>query len=196
MNTLNTVCVYCGSSLGGKHSYTTAAKNLAQSLYQQDIGIVYGGASIGIMGVVADEMLKLGGKVIGVIPESLAKKELTHQNLTDLHVTDSMHERKMKMAELADGFIALPGGIGTMEELFEIWTWAQLGFHHKPCGLLNIEGYYDGLIQFLNHMRAEKFVIEQHRDLLIVEDNSEQIIEKFFSYQSPITRRWVDENEI
>jgi uncharacterized protein (TIGR00730 family) len=121
------------------------------------------------MGMVADEVLKLGGQVVGVIPKALAHKEIAHQHLTELHITQSMHERKMRMAELSDGFIALPGGIGTLEELFEIWTWAQLGFHQQPCGLLNVEGYYDSLIQFLDHVLAEQFVKQQHHALLIVE---------------------------
>jgi len=148
MNVINSLCVYCGSSSGKLNEYATAANALAAALVSLNIRLVYGGASIGIMGALADSVLALGGQVVGVIPKALAHKEVEHPNLTELHVTHSMHERKMRMAELSDGFIALPGGIGTLEELFEIWTWAQLGFHHKPCGLLNVAGYYDALIAF------------------------------------------------
>ncbi|MEY3191384.1 MAG: hypothetical protein RIS10_1501, partial [Pseudomonadota bacterium] len=142
MTTINTICIYCGSSSGRLKTYDSAANALAEALVSRNIKLVYGGADIGLMGVVANQVLKLGGEVIGVIPKALALKEVAHKHLTQLHITESMHERKMMMAELADGFIALPGGIGTLEELFEIWTWAQLGFHNKPCGLLNINGYY------------------------------------------------------
>ncbi|MDD1633959.1 MAG: TIGR00730 family Rossman fold protein, partial [Methylococcaceae bacterium] len=152
MTSINSICIYCGSSPGRLDAYASAAFSLAESLVSRNIRLVYGGASIGIMGMVADQVLKLGGQVIGVIPKALAHKEVAHHHLTELHVTQSMHERKMLMAELSDGFIALPGGIGTLEELFEIWTWAQLGFHNKPCGLLNVEGYYDSLIGFLDHV--------------------------------------------
>jgi hypothetical protein len=137
MNELKSICVYCGSSPGRLKAYSTAARALAASLVEQNIRLVYGGANVGIMGLLADAVLQLGGEVIGVIPEALVQKEVAHTGLTELHVTQSMHERKTLMAELSDGFVALPGGIGTLEELFEVWTWAQLGFHDKPCGLLN-----------------------------------------------------------
>ncbi len=195
MNQLKTICVYCGSSLGKKDAYATAAKSLAESLVARNITLVYGAASIGIMGTVADQMLKLGGQVIGVIPKALAHKEITHSNLTELYVTQSMHERKMKMAELSDGFIALPGGIGTMEELFEIWTWAQLGFHKNPCGLLNIDGYYNALIQFVDHMQQEQFVKSKHHDLLMIADDPEKLLEKFISYTPPEITQWVEKDE-
>ncbi|MFZ2169794.1 MAG: TIGR00730 family Rossman fold protein [Methylococcaceae bacterium] len=151
MTSINSICFYCGSSPGRLGAYTSAAFSLAESLVSRNIRLVYGGASIGIMGMVAVQVLKLDGQAIGVIPKALAHKEVAHKNLTELHVTQSMHERKLLMAELANGFIALPGGIGALEELFEIWTWAQLGFHSKPCGLLNNEGCYDALINFLDH---------------------------------------------
>lgn len=195
MNQLKTICVYCGSSQGKKETYATAAKSLAESLVARNITLVYGAASIGIMGTVADHVLKLGGQVIGVIPKALAHKEITHSNLTELYVTQSMHERKMKMAELSDGFIALPGGIGTMEELFEIWTWAQLGFHKNPCGLLNIDGYYDALIQFVDHMQQEQFVKPKHHDLLMIADDPEKLLEKFISYTPPEITQWVEKDE-
>jgi uncharacterized protein (TIGR00730 family) len=156
--TIHSLCIYCGSNPGRLEAYASAAVSLAEALVSRNITLVYGGAGIGIMGKLADSVLKLGGQAIGVIPKALAHKEVAHQNLTELHITQSMHERKMLMAELADGFIALPGGIGTLEELFEIWTWAQLGFHKKPCGLLNIDGYYDLLIGFLDYALAEQFV--------------------------------------
>lgn len=196
MRELNSLCVYCGSSPGRLEAYANAAEELAEAMVSRGIGLVYGGASIGIMGRVADHMLKLGGQVTGVIPEALGSKEITHQNLTELHVTKSMHQRKMMMAELADGFIALPGGIGTLEELFEIWTWAQLGFHDKPCGLLNVEGYYDSLIGFLDHVHDEQFVKAHHRGMLIVEESAEALLERYRNYQAPVVRHWVDKDEI
>jgi uncharacterized protein (TIGR00730 family) len=187
--------VYCGSSPGRLPVYTQAAHQLAASLVSRNIRLVYGGASIGLMGSVADEVLRLGGEVVGIIPKALAHKEVMHANLAELHITQSMHERKLKMAELADGFIALPGGIGTLEELFEIWTWAQLGMHSKPCGLLNVAGYYDALTGFLDHVLAEQFVKAQHHALLLVEEQAELLLERFVHYQPPAVRRWVDEDE-
>ena len=195
MTSINSICIYCGSSPGKRKTYASAAIALAQALVKHNIRLVYGGASVGIMGIVADEVLRLGGKVIGVIPKALAHKEIAHDKLTELHVTQSMHQRKMKMAELADGFIALPGGIGTLEELFEIWTWAQLGFHDKPCGLLNVEGYYDALIQFLDHCAAEQFVKPHHRDILIVEQDPDALLDRYFAYQAPAVKHWLDKNE-
>jgi uncharacterized protein (TIGR00730 family) len=168
---------------------------MAEALVCRNIRLVYGGASIGIMGTVADQVLKLGGQAIGVIPKALAHKEVAHKNLTELYVTQSMHERKMLMAELSDGFIALPGGIGTLEELFEIWTWAQLGFHKKPCGLLNVEGYYDSLINFLDHVLAEQFVNKHHHAMLIIETNPDELLDRFANYRPPAVRHWVGEKE-
>ncbi|WP_347989850.1 TIGR00730 family Rossman fold protein [Methylomonas sp. AM2-LC] len=196
MSAITSLCVYCGSSSGRLPVYTEAALQLAASLVSRNIRLVYGGASIGLMGSVADEVLRLGGTVVGVIPKALAHKEVIHANLTELHITQSMHERKLKMAQLADAFIALPGGIGTLEELFEIWTWAQLGMHSKPCGLLNVAGYYDGLNTFLEHVMAEQFVKAQHHALLMVEEHADVLLERFMRYQPPAVRRWVDEAEI
>lgn len=192
---INSICIYCGSSSGRLEAYGSAACALAEALVSRNIGLVYGGAGIGIMGMVANQVLKLGGQAIGVIPKALAHKEVAHKNLTELHVTQSMHERKMLMAELADGFIALPGGIGTLEELFEIWTWAQLGFHNKPCGLLNVEGYYDSLIGFLDHVLAEQFVKKEHHALLLVETNPHTLLDRFINYQPPAVRHWVGKDE-
>lgn len=195
MTQLKSICVYCGSNTGQLEAYASSAKVLAESLVNRNIQLVYGGASIGIMGIVANHVLMLGGQAIGVIPKALAHKEVIHKNLTELHITQSMHERKMLMAELSDGFIALPGGIGTLEELFEIWTWAQLGFHQKPCGLLNVEGYYNSLIQFLDHMLAEQFVKEHHRRMLIVEAQPEKLLDQYINYQPTTVTHWVGKDE-
>ena len=187
--------MYCGSSSGRLESYTLAARALALSLVNRNLTLVYGGASIGIMGTVADYVLELGGQVVGVIPKALAHKEVAHDNLTELHVTQSMHERKMLMAELADGFVALPGGIGTLEELFEIWTWAQLGFHNKPCGVLNVAGYYDALVQFMEHVLAEQFVKPHHHAMLIVESEPDKLLDRYVAYQPPLVKHWVNKDE-
>jgi len=196
MKPLKNICVYCGSSPGRLKAYADAARALAEALVSRNIGLVYGGASIGIMGAVADHVLQLGGKAVGVIPEALMRKEVAHYRLSELYVTQSMHERKMRMAELSDGFIALPGGLGTLEELFEIWTWAQLGFHDKPCGLLNVEGYYDPLIEFLDHAVTEQFVHPSHRAILIVESDPEKLLDRFANYQPPIVKTWVEKDQI
>jgi len=169
---------------------------MAEALVNRNIRLIYGGAAIGIMGKMAGRVLELGGEVIGVIPEALAHKEVAHQNLTKLHVTQSMHERKLLMADLSDGFIALPGGIGTLEELFEIWTWAQLGLHSKPCGLLNVAGYFDALIQFLDHVLAEQFVQKHHRAILNVETDPERLLGLLTHYQPPITTHWVGKADL
>ena len=195
MTSINTLCIYCGSSPGRLEVYGSAACALAEALVSRNIRLVYGGASIGLMGMVADQVLKLGGQAIGVIPKALAHKEVAHKNLTQLHITESMHERKMLMAELSDGFIALPGGIGTLEELFEIWTWAQLGFHNKPCGLLNVEGYYDSLIGFLDHVLAEQFVKKEQHAMLIVEANPDFLLDRYVNYQPAEVRHWVGKDE-
>ena len=192
MNELKSICVYCGSSPGRLKAYSTAARALAASLVEQNIRLVYGGANVGIMGMLADAVLQLGGEVVGVIPEALVQKEVAHTGLTELHVTQSMHERKTLMAELSDGFVALPGGIGTLEELFEVWTWAQLGFHHKPCGLLNVEGYFDSLALFLDHAVDEQFVKQPYRSLLIVERDSRKLLERFRNYVPPVIAKWLD----
>ena len=195
VNPIRSICVYCGSSPGRLPAYASAAEVLAEALVRRGIRLVYGGAGIGLMGLLADRVLALGGQAVGVIPAALAHKEVAHDKLTELHVTASMHERKMLMAELADGFIALPGGIGTLEELFEIWTWAQLGFHQKPCGLLNAAGYYDALIEFLDHITAEQFVKPQQRGLLLVETDPYKLLQRFADYQAPAIRRWVGKQQ-
>jgi uncharacterized protein (TIGR00730 family) len=176
---MRSVCVYCGSSPGRLDVYAVAARTIARALVDRDLRLVYGGASVGIMGTVADEVLRLGGQAIGVIPESLVRKEVAHGSLTELHVTQTMHERKMLMADFSDGFIALPGGIGTLEEIFEIWTWAQLGIHAKPCGLLNVAGYFDPLIAFLDRAVEEQFVKPAVRSLLLVESDPSELLDRF-----------------
>ena len=190
------ICVYCGSSPGKNPAYSQAAEKLAIALCNRNIGLVYGGAAVGVMGAIADAVLETGGKAIGVIPKSLAVKEVAHDGLNELHVVASMHERKAMMAELADGFIALPGGWGTLEEIFEMLTWAQLGFHDKPCGLLNIDGYYDGLIGFLENSFTEQFVNELYRPMLMTSDDPDSLLDQFATYRAPIVRKWMDEDEL
>jgi uncharacterized protein (TIGR00730 family) len=195
MKNLTSLCVYCGSSSGRTDAYAAASRALAQAMVERGISLVYGGASVGIMGNLADEVLRLGGKAVGVIPESLMRRELAHTALTELHVMPSMHARKTLMAELADGFVALPGGIGTFEELFEVWTWAQLGFHHKPCGLLNVAGYYDALTVFLEHAVGEQFVGQDTRDMLIVESAPAALLDHFANYKPSGMTRWLGSGE-
>ena len=193
---MRSVCVYCGSSPGRRGVYAEAARGLARELVKRDLGLVYGGASVGIMGVVADAVLDAGGRVTGVIPEALQEKELAHPGLTELHVTPSMHERKTRMAALSDGFIAMPGGVGTLEELFEIWTWGQLGWHHKPCALLNVAGYYDGLGTFLDHATEEQFLRPHHRGMLIVDAEPARLLDRMADYQPPQAKQWVKKDEL
>jgi len=173
------ICVFCGSHIGSRDAYSRGAVNLGRALAQRDLELVYGGASIGVMGVVADTVIAAGGTATGIIPQSLVDKEIAHQGLTELRVVETMHERKATMAELSDGFIALPGGIGTLEELFEILTFAQLGFHRKPCGLLNIEGYYDCLLDFLEHAVRESFVGEAQLRNLQVDAEANHLLDSF-----------------
>jgi uncharacterized protein (TIGR00730 family) len=190
------ICVYCGSSPGKDPAFAHAAVTLGQALCERNIGLVYGGAAVGIMGKVADAVLAAGGEAVGVIPEALAVKEVAHENLKELHVVTSMHERKAMMAELSDGFIALPGGWGTLEEIFEILTWAQLGFHDKPCGLLNIGGYYDHLVGFLENSFEQQFVNELYRPMLMTSDNPVSLLDQFASYKAPKVRKWMSEDEL
>ncbi len=192
---LSNICVYCGSSPGRVADYIDNAKTLAKALVNQNIGLVYGGANVGIMGALADEVLLLGGRVTGIIPEALVGKEVAHKNLTELRVTKSMHERKSIMAELSDAFVAMPGGIGTLEEIFEMWTWAQLGFHTKPCALLNINGYYDKLCDFLDHSVGEEFVKPIQRNMLIVEANPQILLERLLNYVAPVVDKWIGRKE-
>ena len=189
------LCVYCGSNPGKSAEFLEAARELARQLIQREICLVYGGASVGIMGEIADTVLAGGGEVIGVIPQALVDKEVSHTGLTELKIVTSMHERKEIMADISDGFIALPGGLGTLEEIFEVLTWAQLGFHHKPCALLNVKGYYDTLTQFLDHAVAEGFVASIHREMLLVEDDPHTLLEIMSTYSAPAVDKWIGRNE-
>ncbi len=185
------ICVYCGSNTGSNPAYVKAAILLADALFDRDIELVYGGASKGIMGIVADRVLERGGHAHGVIPQQLVDKEVAHQGLTKLHVVGSMHERKMLMAALSDGFVALPGGFGTLEEIIEIVTWGQLRFHDKPCGLLNVDGYFDALLGFLDHAEAEGFVRNANRRMLLSDSRVNGLLEQFEQYEPPTVDKWV-----
>jgi uncharacterized protein (TIGR00730 family) len=173
------VCVFTGSRRGSRPEYAEAATALGGELVGRGYGLVYGGGNVGLMTVIADTVLGLAGHVTGVIPSSLVSKEVAHRGLTELLVVQSMHERKALMAELSDGFVAMPGGIGTMEEFFEVWSWAQLGLHEKPCGLLNVSGYYDPLIEFLDRAVAADFIKPKHRALMIVEEQPGRLLDRF-----------------
>ncbi|SMD15932.1 LOG family protein [Kibdelosporangium aridum] len=173
------ICVFCGSATGTRPLYAAAAADLGKLLATRGITLVYGGASVGTMGIIADAALEAGGEVIGVIPTSMTDREIAHQGLTELHVVGSMHERKAMMAELADGFLALPGGAGTLDELFEIWTWFQIGVHSKPIGIANIDGFYDPLIQMVDHMVAEGFIRADYRDFITVDTDLEKLVSGF-----------------
>ncbi len=192
---LKQICVYCGSNGGRQPEYLEQARAFGQELVKRDIGLVYGGAAVGLMGAVADGVMQAGGRAVGIIPVSLMQKELAHRGLTELHVVQSMHERKTMMAERADGFVALPGGAGTLEEIFETWTWAQLGMHQKPCGLLNIAGYYDDLARFLDHTVAEAFMQPQHRAMLAVESDAGALLDRFAAYEPPTVSKWIAQGE-
>lgn len=170
------ITVFCGSNYGNNPAYAKAAEELAQLMVAQHIGLVYGGGNIGLMGHIADEVLRLGGEVIGVIPRKLQEREVAHSGLTELHVVETMHERKALMANLCDGFIAMPGGIGTLEEIIEVFTWLQLDYHQKPCALLNVEGYYNKLDDFLKYMVASNFLLESTRQSMIVEESPEKLL--------------------
>ena len=189
---LASVCVYCGAHTGRDPAYTAAAALLGRTLAERGIGIVFGGGRVGLMGVVADAALAAGGRVTGIIPQALMKKELAHAGLTEMIVTTSMHERKAQMAERADAFVALPGGLGTFEELFEIWTWGQLGWHRKPCGVINVAGFYDGLIAFLDHAAGAGFVRPVHRGMLLVDDDPARLLDRFAQYEAPAMPKWVE----
>jgi uncharacterized protein (TIGR00730 family) len=180
------ICVFCGSSPGTKPEYTAAAVLLGELLALRGIGLVFGGASVGMMGRIAKAVLDCGGEVIGVIPEDIAEMEVAFTELTDLRVVGSMHERKSLMVNLADGFIALPGGLGTVEEFFEVLTWAQLGFHVKPCGLLNVCGYFDRLIGFVEHSISEGFISAKHRQLILMDNNPEELLATMAVHRPPV----------
>ena len=193
MTTRPHVCVFCGSSMGSRPSYAEAARRVGGALAANDLGLVYGGGHVGLMGVVADAALAAGGRVVGVIPEPLATKELAHGGLTELHVVPGMHARKALMAAKSDGFLALPGGVGTFEELFEVITWSVLGLHKKPVGLLNVEGYFDPLLAMLDHAVAERFTRPEHLAPLVVSDRPEHLASDLLRHRPPsLGPKWID----
>lgn len=187
--TLHRVTVFTGSAVGASHRYTRAAQEFARAVVTSGSGIVYGGGKVGLMGVVADSALRAGGEVIGVMPESLVQGEIGHLGLTELEVVSDMHTRKTRMADLSDGFVALPGGAGTLEELFEIWTWQQLGIHTKPVGLYNVDGFWQPLLQMLDHMTEQGFISTRFRQTLVVEDEPTALMDAMSSWQ-PLTAKW------
>ena len=189
-------CVFCGSSRGNNSAHFAAAQNLGRELAQRGVGLVYGGGHVGLMGALADAALAAGGHVIGVIPESLLAKEVGHRGLPDLRVVKTMHERKALMAELSDGFIALPGGFGTFEEFFEVLTWSQLGLHAKPCGVLNIAGFFTPLLQLIDHAVAEGFIRPAHRELVLADDSLERLLERMKQFKPPTVHKWIDRDEV
>jgi uncharacterized protein (TIGR00730 family) len=191
VSALRRVCVFCGSSTGHNPAYRRLADQLGRTLAKRGLGLVFGGGRVGLMGAVADGALAGGGEVIGVMPQALIDREIGHRGLTELRIVGSMHERKALMAELSDGFIALPGGIGTLEELFEIWTWAQLGLHAKPCGLLDTEGFFAPLVGFIDQLVAIGFVQPQYRSILHTADSPDDLLAAFDAYQAPLVARWV-----
>jgi uncharacterized protein (TIGR00730 family) len=192
---MRSVCVFCGSNAGVRSLYLEAARDTGRLIAERGLRLIYGGASVGLMGALADAAIGAGGEVVGVMPRALIEKEIAHSGLAKLHDVTSMHERKALMSDLSDAFLALPGGAGTLEEVFEIWTWAQLGHHRKPVGLLNAGNYFDLLIAFLDHQEREKFVRHEHRDMLIVESQPEPILDRFASYQPPVVEKWIARSE-
>ncbi|WP_322105006.1 TIGR00730 family Rossman fold protein [Paraburkholderia sp. J41] len=192
---MKAVCVYCGSSHGARPLYTEAAQAFGRALVAADLALVYGGGKVGLMGVIADTVMQNGGRAIGVIPELLVDKEVGHAGLTELHVVPDMHHRKKMMADLSDAFVAMPGGAGTLEELFEVYTWAQLGYHRKPVGVLNIGGFYDPLMALLDHTVREGFMRETYREMLQVDADPAALLAKLSRYHAPAKDKWADLRE-
>jgi uncharacterized protein (TIGR00730 family) len=188
---LRAVCVFCGSNAGAREDYAKAAAEVGRAIAGRGLSLVYGGAAVGLMGTLADATLAAGGKVIGVIPKALVEREIAHAGLTELREVASMHERKAVMADSSDAFLAMPGGAGTLEEVFEAWTWAQLGHHQKPVGLLNAAGFFDGLVAFLDHQCHERFIRQEHRDMLIVERDPNALLDRFENYRPPVVEKWI-----
>ncbi|APX67038.1 TIGR00730 family Rossman fold protein [Sphingomonas sp. gentR] len=189
------ICVFSGSSSGRISEYRDSAVQLGTLLAERNIGLVYGGAAVGLMGAVADATIAAGGSVTGVIPQALVEREVAHTGLSDLRVVGSMHERKALMAELSDAFIALPGGIGTFEEIFEVWTWTQLGNHAKPCAVLNVHGFYDQLLGFLDHVVDEAFLKPVHRGMLLASADPAALLDQIADYQVPAETKWIARDE-
>lgn len=187
---MHRICVFCGSSTGTNPVYAEQAAALGKLLAEREIGLVYGGGKVGLMGVIADAVLAAGGEAIGVIPKHLMNVELGHTGLTELHVTEDMHERKAKMAELSDAFLALPGGVGTLEELAEMWTWAQLGLHGKPIGLVDVAGFFRPLRDFVDHLVTEGFLRPQHRDMVFIDAEPAVLLDAFAAYRPPVVPKW------
>ena len=185
------IAVYCGSSKGDEEIYSSHAKELAQVIFNNNLGLVYGGGNVGLMGVIADEMLRLGGEVIGVIPQKLFEYEVAHQGITEQIVVKDMHERKMKIFEISDACIAMPGGVGTMEEIFEAFTWTQLGFHRKPVGVLNVNGFYDLLDALLNNMVQHKFLKQEHKQVLLFDNDCKNLVDRLVNYQFSYKDKWL-----
>jgi hypothetical protein len=189
------ICVFCGSNSGSDPAYAEAARALGELFAREGIVLVYGGGSVGLMGEVADAVLRGGGEVIGVIPHALWAREVGHHGLTDLRIVDTMHERKAMMADLADAFIALPGGLGTLEEIFEIWTWSQLGLHAKPVGFLDVNGFFSSLMQFLDRAVRERFVREPHRSIAMIDSDAEGLLRRFERWAPPRVEKWITRDE-
>lgn len=189
------ICVFCGSSVGADSAFARAAEEVGSNLGRRGIGLVYGGGNVGLMGVIADATLSAGGEVIGVIPQALVDRELAHRKITELRIVQSMHERKAMMADLSDAFIALPGGYGTLEEFCEILTWAQLGLHRKPFGLLNVTGFYDSFVAQIDHAVRMKFIRPEHRDLLMVEDTISRLLSRLDTFKPPAVHKWIGREE-
>lgn len=192
---MKALCVFAGSSAGADPVYLDAARTLGHALATRGLVVVYGGAKVGLMGAMADAALAGGGRVVGVIPEALVAKEIAHAGLTALHVVDSMHTRKAMMAELSDAFVALPGGWGTLEELFEVLTWGQLGLHRKPCGLLNVDGYFDGLLRFLDDTVARGFVRPEYLKMIAVDTTADGLLDRLAIAQPPAVTKWIERSE-
>ncbi len=189
---LKNICVYCGSSIGRLPEYRAAAELTGRTLAERGIGVVYGGGNIGMMGAVADSALAANGKVIGVIPEALTRWEVAHPGVTEMFIVQTMHERKAMMADLSDAFLALPGGFGTLEELFEMLTWGQLTFHAKPCGILNVAGFFDPLLAYLDHSVTEGFLLPEHRALVLAHTDLDALLNDFGSFTPPSIDKWWD----
>jgi len=192
---IRSLCVFCGSSAGADPRFAGAARAFGSLLAEEKITLIYGGGHVGLMGIVADAVLAGGGKAIGVIPRSLWNREVGHRGLTELHIVESMHERKALMASLSDGFVALPGGLGTFEEIFEVWTWAQLGIHGKPLGFLNVAGFYAPLMRFLDDATDAGFVRSQHRAIAIVEEEPSTMLRRLAEYAAPKVEKWMESAE-
>ncbi len=193
---MKSICVFCGSNPGNDPAYLEAATSAGLYLAKNDIGLVFGGGRVGLMGRIADTVMENGGRVTGIIPRDLAEKEVAHENLTELHIVGSMHQRKAMMAKLSDGFIAMPGGFGTFEEICEVITWTQLGFQDKPCGILNMNGYYDPMIRLFDKAVAEGFIREMHRELVIVGEEIESLVEAMRRFKPMNLEKWIDKDTI